>query len=148
MGKFEIFANVIVITPPDKAEKIYAETPATLDRKRMLATGITTLPNDAGLLFKVLGCDTGLVKQTIREFCSRVRMAVKGKPLPAEFLAITHRLSKLTPDRIGRVAKFTLAPIRRLSKFTLAITRNHHTVIVAPSVSREAEGLLFKNDIF
>lgn len=85
MGKFEIFANVIVMTPPDKASKIYAGTPATLDRERMLATGITTLPNDAGLLFKVLGRDTGLVKQTIRDFCSRVRMAVKGKPLPAEF---------------------------------------------------------------
>ncbi len=85
MAKFEIFANVIVMTPPDKAAKIYAGTPATLDRERMLATGITTLPNDAGLLFKVLGRDTGLVKQTIRDFCSRVRMAVKGKPLPAEF---------------------------------------------------------------
>lgn len=83
MGKYEIFANVLVMTPTETRDKIYAEVmpELTLD----LATGITTLPNDAGLLFKVLGNDTGKVKKTIREFCSKVRMAVKGKPLPEEF---------------------------------------------------------------
>lgn len=85
MGRFEIFANVIVMTPKEIADSIYAATPAMLDRENMIATGITTLPNDAGLLFKVLGRDTGAVKGKIREFCSRVRMAVKGKPLPEEF---------------------------------------------------------------
>lgn len=95
MGDFEIFANVIVMTPKDKAEIIYSEISPFLDLKKgaakrseankKLACGITTLPNDAGLLFKVLGCDTALVKQTIRDFCSKVRMAVKGKPLPEEF---------------------------------------------------------------
>lgn len=95
MGDFEIFANVIVMTPKENIEKIYSETNAMLDLKRgatrvseinkMLAVGITTLPNSAGLLFKVLGRDTGLVKQTIRDFCSKVRMVVKGKPMPAEF---------------------------------------------------------------
>lgn len=85
MGGFEIFANVIVMTPAETAEKINAATPATLDRKNRIATGITTLPNDAGLLYKVLGCDTAAVRKKIREFCSCVRMAVKGKPLPEEF---------------------------------------------------------------
>lgn len=95
MGDFEIFANVIVMTPVEARDKIYAETNAMLDLKsnasnakeanKKLAVGITTLPNDAGLLFKVLGNDTALVKQTIRDFCSKVRMTVKGKPLPAEF---------------------------------------------------------------
>lgn len=85
MGGFEIFANVIVMTPAETAEKINAATPATLDRKNRIATGITTLPNDAGLLYKVLGCDTAAVRKKIRKFCSCVRMAVKGKPLPEEF---------------------------------------------------------------
>lgn len=85
MGKFEIFANVIVVTPPDIRDRIYAEVTPVLDREQMLATGITTLPNDAGLLFKVLGKDSTLVKKTVREFCSKVRMAVKGKPVPEEF---------------------------------------------------------------
>ena len=90
MGEFEIFANVIVMAPKEVYEKVYAETQAELrlsdtDPRKKLAVGITTLPNDAGLLFKVLGNDTGLVKKTIRDFCSKVRMAVKGKPLPDEF---------------------------------------------------------------
>lgn len=85
MANYEIFANVIVMTPPETAERIYAETPARLDPERRVATGITTLPNGAGLLFKVLGRNTAIVKEEIRSFCSRVRMAVKGKPLPEEF---------------------------------------------------------------
>lgn len=85
MGKFEIFANVLVLTPKETADKIYAETEPILDREHMIATGITTLPNDAGLLFKVLGNDTAAVKKLVRGFCSKVRMAVKGKPVPEEF---------------------------------------------------------------
>ena len=85
MGRFEIFANAIVMTPAENIEKIYAAVTPGIDRLAMIATGITTLPNDAGLLFKVLGTDTGRVKQKIRDFCSLVRQTVKGKPLPEEF---------------------------------------------------------------
>lgn len=85
MGRFEIFANVLVMTPKERAEKIYTATRPFIDKEKMLATGITTLPNDAGILFKVLGNNTGLVKQTVRDFCSEVRLAVKGKPIPPEF---------------------------------------------------------------
>ena len=85
MHSYDIFANVVVMTPPDKAEAIFAETPAFIDRELKVAAGISRPPNDAGLLFKVLGMETGPVKKIVREFCSRVRMAVKGKPLPEEF---------------------------------------------------------------
>lgn len=85
MGKYEIFANVIVMAPAEVFEKVYAETTPGIDAGNQTATGITTLPNGAGLLFKVLGNSTGNVKKAVREFASRVRMAVKGKPLPAEF---------------------------------------------------------------
>ena len=85
MGKFEIFANVVVMTPKQHADRIYAATKVGIDRGKMVATGITTLPNDAGLLFKVLGNDTGRIKKAVRDFCSVVRMEVKGKPVPPEF---------------------------------------------------------------
>lgn len=85
MGKFDIFANVIVMTPPDKAEEIYNKTPAFLDKDKMLAAGITRLPNNAGVLYKVLGMETGPVKKIVREFCSIVRQAVKGIPVADEF---------------------------------------------------------------
>lgn len=85
MGSYDVFANVIVMTPPDKAEQVYSQTDAFIDRNRHLAAGVTHLPNGAGLLFKVLGMEPGPVKAVVREFAGRVRMAVKGVPLPDEF---------------------------------------------------------------
>ena len=85
MHGYDVFANVLVVTPPDKAKEGSDATPAFIDRDNRIAAGITHLPNDAGLLYKVLGMEPGPVKKVVREFCSRVRMAVKGKPLPHEF---------------------------------------------------------------
>ena len=85
MNGYDVFANVIVMTPPDKAKEIYDATPVFIDREKRLAAGVTHLPNGAGLLFKVLGMEPGPVKKIVREFCSRVRQAVKGVPLPEEF---------------------------------------------------------------
>lgn len=85
MAGFDVFANVVVMTPPDAAQKIYDATEPFIDRDRQLAAGITHLPNGAGLLYKVLGKENGPVKAQVRQFASAVRMAVKGKPLPKEF---------------------------------------------------------------
>ncbi|MCH5226325.1 MAG: urease accessory protein UreD [Muribaculaceae bacterium] len=85
MGKFDVFANVIVMTPPDKASEIYEKTQVFIDKKNKLAAGITRLPNNAGLLYKVLGMEPAPVKKMVRDFCSLVRLAVKGKEVPAEF---------------------------------------------------------------
>lgn len=85
MGGYDVFANVIVMLPPDKMERVYAATTPFIDREQQLAAGITHLPGGAGLLFKVLGMEPGPVKAVVRDFCSSVRMAVKGVPLPEEF---------------------------------------------------------------
>ena len=85
MGQYDVFANVIVMTPKDHADKIYEATDAFIDKDKKLAVGITHLPNDAGLLFKVLGMEPGPVKKIVREFCSKVRKEIKGKPVPPEF---------------------------------------------------------------
>ncbi|MCC8115278.1 MAG: urease accessory protein UreD [Bacteroidales bacterium] len=85
MHDFDVFANVVVLAPKDKAEEVYAQTEPFYDKENRLAAGITHLPNQSGLLFKVLGMESGPVKKTVREFASRVRLAVKGKPIPAEF---------------------------------------------------------------
>ena len=85
MGDFDVFANVIVMTPADKASEIYEKTEVFIDREKKLAAGITRLPNNAGLLYKVLGMEPAPVKKLVRAFCSLVRQAVKGKPVPEEF---------------------------------------------------------------
>ena len=85
MGSYDVFANVIVMTPKEHADKIYEAVDAYIDRENKTAVGITHLPNNAGLLFKVLGMEPGPVKAIVRDFCSKVRMEVKGKPVPPEF---------------------------------------------------------------
>lgn len=86
MHDYDVFANVIVLTPEKEAGRIYEAAQAYIDRDNHLAVGITHLPNQCGLVFKVLGKETQPVKKLIREFCSTVRMQIKGKPLPPEFI--------------------------------------------------------------
>lgn len=85
MDNFDVFANIIVMTPPDKATEIYNNTEVFIDNNRKLAAGITRLPNQAGLLYKAMGMEPGPVKKMVRDFCSKVRLTVKGKPVPPEF---------------------------------------------------------------
>lgn len=85
MGSYDVFANVIVMTPKEHADAIYEKTSPFIDKEKQLAAGITYLPNDSGLLFKVLGMEPGPVKKIVREFCSTVRQQVKGRPMPKEF---------------------------------------------------------------
>lgn len=85
MGGFDVFANVLVMTPEENIQPIYDATEAFYDSERRLAAGITHLPGRAGLLFKVLGMEPGPVKAIVRQFCSSVRKQVKGCPMPDEF---------------------------------------------------------------
>lgn len=85
MGVFDVFANVIVLAPSEIANAIYGQTEPFFDASRRLAAGITRLPNQAGLLYKALGMEPGPIKTLVRDFCSSVRLAVKGRPLPPKF---------------------------------------------------------------
>lgn len=86
MNDYDVFANVVVLTPEKDAGQIYGHTQAFIDREEGLAAGVTYLPNRCGLIFKVLGKETQPVKKMMRKFCSFVRMQIKGKPLPEEFI--------------------------------------------------------------
>ena len=85
MHGYDVFANVLVMAPEANIAPIYDATAAFINEQEHIAAGITHLPNNAGLLFKVLGPEPGPVKKIVREFCSRVRSQVKGCPLPEEF---------------------------------------------------------------
>lgn len=85
MGQFDVFANVIVLTPKEMADKIYDAVTPFYDKEKKLAAGITHLPNGCGLLFKVLGMEPGPVKKTVRDFSSIFRQVIKGVPVPEEF---------------------------------------------------------------
>jgi urease accessory protein len=82
MDSFDVFGNVILCTPKDKADRIYQRVEADVDFEGGLAYGACRLPNDAGLIFKVLGRDCSQVKMKVREFWGIVRKEVAGADLP------------------------------------------------------------------
>jgi urease accessory protein len=86
MDSFDVFGNVILCTPKDKAERIHARVEADVDLAHGLAFGACRLPNDAGLIFKVLGRETVQVKAKVREFWAVARQEVIGAGLPPPFL--------------------------------------------------------------
>lgn len=85
MHNYDIFANIIVMTPAESAEIIYNHINPYINTSNNTALGITRLPNNCGLLIKILGKETTPVKELTREICSIVRLTIKGKPLPKEF---------------------------------------------------------------
>lgn len=82
MGKYDVFANVIALTPSECAREILAQTePGVVDG---VYSGASVLPNDAGLIFKVIGSESGPVKRSVRHFWSTVRATVLGAALHPE----------------------------------------------------------------
>ena len=86
MDSFDVFGNVILCTPKPNADRVYARVAAEVDLVRGLAFGACRLPNDAGLIFKVLGRETAQVKAKVREFWGVVRKEVVGADLAPPFL--------------------------------------------------------------
>ena len=83
MGEYEVLANVIVLTPKPMADRIYSLCEPRLDETLM--AGVTSLPNECGLIYRIMGYDSQSVKHAVREFSSLVRQAVRGYPLAADF---------------------------------------------------------------
>jgi urease accessory protein len=86
MDSFDVFANVILCAPNDKAERIHERTRAHVNLAEGLAFGACRLPNEAGLIFKVLGRETAQVKAKVREFWGVVREEIIGAALPPPYL--------------------------------------------------------------
>ncbi|HSN71757.1 MAG TPA: urease accessory protein UreD [Steroidobacteraceae bacterium] len=85
MDAFDVFGNVILCTPPAEAERIAARVEADVDLKAGIAHGACRLPNEAGLIYKVLGRETLQVKEKVREFWGIVREEVTGAAIPPPY---------------------------------------------------------------
>lgn len=85
MGEFDVFGNVILLTPVPHADRIFAQVAATYDREGPCASGVSRLPNNAGLVFKVLGEESSVVRAKVREFWGLVRPEIMGFSVPKEF---------------------------------------------------------------
>jgi len=78
MGAYDVFANVLLLTPRHHADAVFSQVPAIVNREEQWAAGASRLPNDAGLVFKVLGQESEPVQARVREFWSIVRRTVTG----------------------------------------------------------------------
>ena len=80
MGDHDVFGNVILLTPKEHADAILEEVVPGRDGK--VVSGASRLPNDAGLIFKVLGPESEPVKAKVRDFWALVRKAVLDTTIP------------------------------------------------------------------
>jgi urease accessory protein len=85
MDSFDVFGNVILLTPKGPADRIAARLGADVDLDAGIAHGACRLPNDAGLIYKVLGRETLQVKEKVREFWGIAREEVTGQGIPPPF---------------------------------------------------------------
>ncbi len=85
MGSFDVFGTAVLLTPKEHADRIVARVPAEMSLSEALAAGASRLPNDAGLIYKVLGMETQPVRAKIREFWAIVRKEVVGARLRESF---------------------------------------------------------------
>ena len=86
MDSFDVLGNVILCTPKHHAERVLERVRPTVDPSNGVAFGACQLPNEAGLIYKVLGRETVQVKAKVREFWSEVRKEVIGTDIPPPFL--------------------------------------------------------------
>jgi len=86
MQTFDTFGNVILLTPKEHHDRILARITAKFDMENHIASGVTRLPNDCGLIFKALGIDSGGVRNEIRHFWKVAREEILGVTLPEKFL--------------------------------------------------------------
>lgn len=87
MGGFDVLANVLLITPAVHATRILEQVAAGTGADAYSAgtgimAGASRLPNDAGLVYKVLGRETQPVKAKVRAFWDLVRREVWGIRAP------------------------------------------------------------------
>lgn len=82
MSHFDVLGNVVLLTPPEHADDVLAQVTAGPSDDGLTVAGASRLPNDAGLIFKVLGTERQVVQDRIREFWALVRMSVHGVAIP------------------------------------------------------------------
>ena len=87
MQGYDAFANIMCLTPPPVAARIKErfETHFPSEAPRAIS-GVSRLPNDAGLILRAVGVETYDVRNEVRRFWRIVREEARGRTLPQEFL--------------------------------------------------------------
>lgn len=85
MGGFDVFGTVYALTSVEVADRVMARTPPSYEPDAVVS-GATPLPNDAGVVLRVLGMESGPVRARMRAFWDVVRQETLGVGVPRAFL--------------------------------------------------------------
>jgi urease accessory protein len=85
MGGFDVLGTVFALTGAEHIEAIMERTEPVFESEGVVS-GASRLPNDAGVVLRVLGSESGPVRRRIREFWGVVRQSVVGVAVPEAFL--------------------------------------------------------------
>ncbi len=86
MGSFHVFGSAVLLTPEEKADRVFEAIDPVYDKEDGIACGVSRLPRQAGLIFKVLGMETAPVIARLRQFWALARQEAAGASLPQTFL--------------------------------------------------------------
>lgn len=87
MRGFDAFANIVCVTPPDVAIRIRGRFDNNFQPGSPCAiSGVSQLPNGAGLIMRAVGKESYDVRKEVRRFWQIVREEARGRTLPEEFL--------------------------------------------------------------
>ncbi|SIR52339.1 urease accessory protein UreD [Micromonospora avicenniae] len=85
LDSFHVFGNGLLLTSPERARQAADQLPPIWDDDLPLVAGVSRLPNDAGLSYKVLGRETEPVRAQIQQFCAIARAVAVGRLAPSAF---------------------------------------------------------------
>lgn len=83
MKDYDAFANIMCLTTPEIAQRILDAYEPVFDEDFPRAvSGVSKLPNEAGLMLRVAGVETYDVKAQVRRFWKLVRENARNRTLP------------------------------------------------------------------
>ena len=84
MNGFTVLGTVYLAAPPEVTRAALEATPPRMEPD--VVSGANLLPEGCGLMFRVLGRTTEIVKARTRDFWEAARRACTGKGIPGDFL--------------------------------------------------------------
>lgn len=87
MRGFDAFASILCLTPPEIAGRIAARCGTLFpEGEARVRSGVSRLPNGAGLVLRVVGIESYDVRAEVRRFWRIVREEARGRTLPDSLL--------------------------------------------------------------
>ncbi|EMQ2227010.1 urease accessory protein UreD, partial [Citrobacter freundii] len=84
IGSFQIIGTIFILTPVENIASILSTFKAHYGKD--CCYGMSTLPAESGLIFKILANDSSIIKKHIRTVWATTRKVVLNAELPAPFI--------------------------------------------------------------